>query len=352
MKHFSYPDIGQFRQAIRNVTSVIRYAGKDAEGNAIYDGSRPLPKIKYRGTVKSHGTNSGIAMNLSTGEFQFQSRERRCTPENDNAGFATYMSNMDIPKLFRMIPTSDIRAEVSDDPNGEVSPEDHDVAVIYGEWCAGNIQKGVAITGLPKMLVIFSIKYRGVWLPDDVVKTVKMPEHMIFNMLDYPSHDIEIDFQNPELSQAALVEECIKVENECPLGKAFGQIGVGEGRVYKPIDPAFNSSRFWFKVKGEKHSVSKVKTLAAVDVEKVKTINEFIEKTVTENRLKQGVETLQRNGVGEIEHKHIGDFIRWVHNDVLKEEKDTLLASGLEEKELGGPVAKKAKEWLFKNYLK
>jgi hypothetical protein len=290
-------------------------------------------------------------MNLNTGEFQFQSRERICTIENDNAGFAAFMSGINIPKLFAMIPKSDAFAEVSDDPNGEVGEEDKNVAVIYGEFCAGNIQKGVAITGLPKMFVIFSIKYRGIWLSDEVVKTVKMPEQNIFNMLDYDAHDIEIDFQNPELSQAALVEECIKVENECPLGKAFGKTGVGEGRVYKPIDPAFNSSKFWFKVKGEKHSVSKVKTLAAVDVERVNTINEFIEKVVTENRLKQGVEVLQRNGVGEIEHKHIGDFIRWVYNDVIKEEKDTLLASGLEEKELGGPVAKKAKEWLFKNYL-
>ncbi|MEB5438744.1 hypothetical protein RXS20_29080, partial [Pseudomonas aeruginosa] len=141
-------------------------------------------------------------------------------------------SNMDIPKLFRMIPNSYIKAAVSEDPNGEVSEEDADVAVIYGEWCAGSIQKGVAISGLPKMFVIFSIKYRGVWLADDIVQTVKMPEHKIYNMLDYTCHDIEIDFQNPEIAQAALEEECQKVENECPLGKAFGNIGVGEGRVY------------------------------------------------------------------------------------------------------------------------
>jgi CxxC motif-containing protein len=146
-------------------------------------------------------------------------------------------------------------------------------------------------------------------------------------------------------------ELCLAVENECPVGKHFGVSGIGEGLVFKPIDPAWNSSKFWFKVKGSKHSVSKVKTLAAIDVEKVQNIPDFIEKTVTENRLKQGVEVLQRNGVGAIEHKHIGDFIRWVYNDVIKEEKDTLLASGLEEKDLGGPVAKKAKEWLFKNYL-
>jgi hypothetical protein len=46
----------------------------------------------------------------------------------------------------------------------------------------------------------------------------------------------------------------------------------------------------------------------------------------------------------------MGDFIRWVHQDVLKEEADTLQASGIEYKKLGSPIALAAKRW-FTNKL-
>lgn len=43
-------------------------------------------------------------------------------------------------------------------------------------------------------------------------------------------------------------------------------------------------------MKGEKHSASKVKTLAAVDPERLVNITEFVEYAVTENRLEQGTQ--------------------------------------------------------------
>ena len=41
------------------------------------------------------------------------------------------------------------------------------------------------------------------------------------------------------------------------------------------------------KVKGEKHSSSKVKKLASVDVEKLNSIKDFVDYAVTESRLEQ-----------------------------------------------------------------
>ncbi len=92
--------------------------------------------------------------------------------------------------------------------------------------------------------------------------------------------------------------------------------------------------------------------LAAVDIEKVNSINEFLDTVITENRLNQAVEVVKHTaGVSELGSPQIGDFIRWVFNDVIKEESDVIDASGLEKKEIGGAVAKRVKEWLFKNVI-
>tara|TARA_R110000824_G_scaffold12226_7_gene53680 strand:- start:75400 stop:76440 length:1041 start_codon:yes stop_codon:yes gene_type:complete len=342
MRHFKFPDIAQFRQAIRGVQNKARFAGLDENGDPTYDGLKPLPTIKYRGTVKLHGTNSAICKNLQTGEITLQSRSRVITIEDDNHGFAQFVSGVDVNSVFDLVDTSGEARETEDEGQ-------KDCVVIFGEWCGGNIQKGVALSQLEKMFVIFAIKCKGVWLHDDELKNVKCVDSKVYNVLDYPHYSMEIDFQNPELFQNKLGDITLEVEKECPVGKGFDVEGIGEGVVWVPVDPEWNSSKFWFKVKGEKHSVTKVKKLAAVDIEKVKTVNEFIDKVVTDNRLLQGVEFVKsEKKVSEVSREHIGDFIRWIYNDVIKEETDTIEASGLEAKELGGPIAKRTKEWMFK----
>lgn len=54
MQHVKYPSIDQFRNAITSVRNFTRYAGKDEQGNPVYN-TDPLPVIKYTGTVKLHG---------------------------------------------------------------------------------------------------------------------------------------------------------------------------------------------------------------------------------------------------------------------------------------------------------
>lgn len=104
MKHFAFPEIGQYRQAIRAVKQKTHTVGYDANGDPIYDGSILLPKIKYRGTVKLHGTNSGIAKDTVTGEISIQSRQNIITVEKDNYGFARFISEINISDLFATIP--------------------------------------------------------------------------------------------------------------------------------------------------------------------------------------------------------------------------------------------------------
>jgi hypothetical protein len=121
---------------------------------------------------------------------------------------------------------------------------------------------------------------------------------------------------------------------------------VGEGIVWQCVTPGYEQSRVMFKVKGEKHSSSKVKTLASVDVEKVNSINEFADTVVTESRLTQGLEYLKVNNIS-IEPKSTPVFLKWIADDVVKEETDTLVASELEIKDVITRVKYVARTWFL-----
>ena len=169
------------------------------------------------------------------------------------------------------------------------------------------------------------------------------PAASIYSIYQFPKWFMSIDFEHPEAKQNLLGELTQAVEDECPVGKHFGNLGIGEGIVWRCVEDP--SPDLWFKVKGEKHSATKVKTLAAVDVDAVASLQAFVTQTVTEARLQQGLQHLVNEQRKPFALPSLGDFIRWVHGDVIKEEADTLEASGLDPKKLGGPIALVAKRW-------
>ncbi len=331
----TFPKIGQFRNAIKAVGCKAvgckaRFTGLDEHGKATYN-NKPLPTLTYKGTVKLHGISTALIQTIEDGKVTIRTQSRSRFLKHgvtDNAGFAAWAheKQLAIKHFFHPVNTQNI--------------------AVYGEWCGGNIKKGVGITGLDKMFVIFAVKLidTDTWLTDaDLVDVVEMNEAGIYHIEQFLTYKMKIDFENPQLSQNTLGELTGLVEQECPVAKQLGKEGIGEGIVWKCITTSYESSDFWFKVKGEKHSVSKVKTLAPVDAERLASINEFVVTTVTENRLLQAW--------GEVDHgedrKGTGDFIRWVINDIFSEEADTMVASGFTNKDLGGPLSKAAKDWFF-----
>ncbi len=339
-KHCTFPEIGQYRNIVRTITDRTRYVGKDEDGKAIYDNSKPLPCQIWTGTVKLHGTNSGITMNRE-GEMWAQSREHNITIEKDNAGFAWFVeTKKDVFKEFF----------------SQIDMKDFDYVTIFGEWCGTGIQKGVAIAQLPKMFVIFDIKLSydnieqgdNIYLDNDDIKKLKSAENQIYNIYDFKTYEMEIDFNEPAYAQNKLAELTLEVEAECPVGKAFDSIGVGEGIVWTYRND--DGSKYRFKVKGDKHSSSKVKKLASVDTEKLSSIKEFVEYAVTESRLTQAIEKVFGDGKPDI--KRTGDFLRWIVNDVIKEELDTLAENGLEPKEVNSAISNKARNWLLEQINK
>ena len=325
-----FPSIEQFRTVIRNVKNHVSFMGCDENGEPIYNPTAKLPTLDYVGTVKLHGTNA--AMVYDNGKISYQSRSNVLGDGMDNAGFKAAMCQN--TEWFEYFCDDYINV------NGNAK------IVVFGEWCGGNIQAGVAINALPKMFVIFDIQIIHTFgtsrFPIGLLKSYIKDVDNVFVITEFPTYKITIDFENPHLTQNEMIKMTEAVEAECPVGLAFGKSGIGEGIVWRPVDPAYASSKFWFKVKGEKHSSSKVKTLAAVDVEVIEAMNEFIEYAVTENRLNQGLENIPAFDI-----KNLGEFIRWVYNDIIKEESDVLRASGIDEKKLGGAVAKKARNWFM-----
>ena len=338
-KFISYPKIGQFKNVIRHVVDSCRYAGKDDNGDAIFDPTIIPPTLKFKGSVKLHGTNAGVSINRE-GEIWAQSRTSIITSESDNAGFAFFVeSNVE---LFRELFST-------------LSFEDADFITIFGEWCGGNIQKGVAINGLDKMFVVFATKLsyideeRSNWyLTDEKYSHLSSNEDRIYNINDFETYEIEIDFSDPARSQNEIIELTMEIEKECPIGKKFGNIGIGEGVVFKHVEE--NGSIIQFKSKGKKHSSSKVKTLAPIDTEKMASIDEFVEYSVTENRLNQAIEQVFTINNEEIDIKKMGQFLKWVSSDIITEEKDTMKESGLEPRDIGKHLSNKARKWFLEKW--
>ena len=321
-----FPSIDQFRQVIREVKTNHDYKGKAEDDSPIYFHDSPYPVIEFTGTVKLHGTNASV-VKYRDGRIEYQSRERVLSLTQDNAGFMLAMMNKDLSTIF------------------DQYRFDQHIA-IYGEWCGKSIQKGVAISELPKMFVVFAINVDGEWSEFDHIDFKSLNEIGVYSIFQFPTYRVLVDFNSPELIQNELIKLTVDVENECPVGKYFGISGVGEGIVFK----AKHNNRFYqFKSKGEKHSISKVKTLASVDVEMISNINEFVDNVLTEQRLEQGITWLREN-LKEVSQKSTGDYLRWIVNDVIKEETDTIVANQLDPKKINSAISAKARVWLF-SYL-
>jgi len=337
-KHISYPKIAQFRNVVSNINREITFTGLDEDGNAIYDPSIKKPTLTFKGTVKLHGTNASVCFNSENG-FWIQSRQNIITIEKDNAGFAFFAESHKI-QLCSLL--DDLIDE------NQIDTKVYTVS-IYGEWAGKGIQKGVGISQLDKAFYVFGVKvskpqdeeFNAYWIDSSNVRNA---ECRIFNVEDYETYSIDVDFNMPQLAQNKFGEITEKVENECPISKAFGiDNGLGEGVVWSV---EYKDSVHRFKVKGDKHSVTKVKKLASVDVEKLKTIQDFINYSVTENRFNQAIENVF--GKEDLDVKKMGDLIRWFVKDVASEEMDTMVENGLEPKDVNKYISTKVREMFFK----
>ena len=335
MSNVKYPSTNQFRQVVRTMKTQLEYDHYNPETQEHVTKIPETYVIPYVGTVKIHGTNGSVLFR-SEEEFIFQSKAQQVDIGKDNAGFAAFMHRKDMAKLLGQV--KDICEEKGITFEFPVE--------IAGEWAGRGIQKGVAVTELDPFFTVFRVAVGerpngGLkWLPTGIIGSVNDNEARIFNVLQFGFVTLNIDFEKPELIQNTLVQITEEAEKECPVGKFFGISGIGEGFVWTPADESLAlDSGLWFKVKGDKHSVSKVKTLASVDPERMANITEFVEYAVTENRLNQAL------GEVGLDKTKIGEFVKWMSTDILKEEGDVMEASSLTMKDVGKNISDKSRKW-------
>lgn len=335
-----YTHIGSIQQ----VDKYVQITNADPECPERYKVRSP---VKYRGTVKLHGVNSGVG--CTGGALVPQSRETVLGPGRDEQG-----NKLDPFGFYRFV-TGEAQAravrEIEASIRGahRVSP-DHEL-YLYGEWCGPGIMRGVAVNKLSdKQWVLFGARVVG---PDrdeylDAIDPFgdRYAEARIFSIADGPVWELEIDFSSDRSKQEALdqaVEIVSEVERCCPWAARFGIEGLGEGVVWLPVGDHWGREDLYFKVKGVKHSKVKTKRdKPQVTPEVLKDISEFVEFSVTEGRLEQGLEVLTDKGIS-VEMRSVGEFIKWVSQDVQRECGPELEASKLEWKQVAKAVTTKAR---------
>ena len=329
MKRFiQYPNILQFRAVVRAV------------GNA--------GMITVNGTEKVHGTNASVCFTESAGLWS-QSRERILSLEADNAecaAKATANSEAWITIIKKLAEYHQIDLSSN-------------IVTLFYEWAGYGIQKKSALSGVEKSAMIFTFfkvspleentgdddgywvetKLGEVWADDEAAR--------IFNVNNFKTWQFVIDFSDPVMSVNKMIDIVNnEIEPSSPIGRQFGMPeNIGEGLV---VSFLYKGKLHQFKVKGEKHTNTKVRKLGRVDDEHLQELREFAQKMATPSRLMQMYDLANdtiNNGEATIEN--MGKFIKMVYNDIIKEEGDIIAESGYKVSDVMPIVSIIARRWFI-----
>lgn len=351
-----FPSISQLRDVIKTVKSNREYQLQINPASGLAE----MPTLEFRGTIKMHGTNAAIVARRD-GDFWVQSRNRVITPLSDNAGFACFAFS--VKQQF-----DDIIAKVR---NARTIADNQFVAV-FGEWIGPGIQSGIGLNQLKtKHFVVFNIAvvtnggddYDYDWLKQNeltqIVRSSDRPT-TIKDVYEFPTKTIHLNLSKVDQTIVdQLMAHTIEVEQECPVAKMLGASAetgamTGEGLVWHCVTPGYEGRQYWFKVKGEKHSKSHVAALAVAPDSALGEKIKIVAAEVTpvwrlEQMMEETFDTL--NG-GEVVITRMGDFIRAVMADIVKEDLDVITSNKLELKQVGGDIARIARTFLMeKCYL-
>ena len=284
-RFIGFGSIDQFSTVIKNVKRTAQFVSYDEVTKEVtLNKDAKMPVITATGSEKIHGTNASVCFSNPDG-FWAQSRKNIITPEKDNAGcaFQAYANENEWMEIITKL------AE-----NKNIDLDTHIISV-YFEWSGGNIQKKSALTSLDKRAMIFqyfkvspieapladagtetSSKWVDTCYRDEFDNTtaefwVSNEDKNIFNIMNFPLVQIEIDFNQAQMSQNKMIAMVDEMEKNSPVGQAFGvENNIGEGYVFTF---EFNGEINRFKVKGELHSSGKGGTYQVNTTGEVVTVN-------------------------------------------------------------------------------
>lgn len=300
--------------------------------------------VRYRGTIKLHGSNSGV--HCTPDALIAQSRTREITPKDDNYGFAAFVAREDTQKSIRSIEAR-IRAAHAVDVSASL--------VLFGEWIGPGVQKGVALSELPqKQWVLFAVRLisgeEGQYINAVPRLGNEFADVNIYSVMDAPLLEIVVDFQSTASKTQALetaMSATDEVEAACPWAKRFGASGIGEGLVWTPLGEHWGNSDLMFKTKGQKHQIVKPKKpKLQLSPEVLQGISDFVEFAVTDARLDQGLGAVSEMGHA-FEMRSLPHFLKWVAQDVHRECAPELEDNGLDWKAVSRAITRKARDYFM-----
>lgn len=327
-----YHKILQFKDVIKDINFKSDFKGLDDDGKPILKTS-DKPIINFKGTVKLHGTNAGICYTPKEGIIS-QKRSSFLNPENlgnTHYGFNKFVQVDNKDSLTSLMETL-----------YKKHCNNKEQIIIYGEWAGENIQRNVGISQGCKAFFIFDcqvynpVSDRKKWID---ISDYKFDIKNVYNINNFKTFSIDIDFNNPSFSQNDLISYTEGVEKLCPVADKLGRAGTGEGIVWSAF---WKGDKYIFKVKGQKHSTSKVKKLAPIDMELLKNVSDFVEYACTPNRIEQGIRETEA-----VEKSDIGKLLRWVANDIISEETDQLKHNSLEWKNVAKNCSNAVRKYYF-----
>lgn len=330
---------------VHQLHNVVRVAGERRSHG------RAPGRVHYRGTIKLHGSNASVV--CTPAGLQPQSRNRELSLDEDNLGFAAFVAGR---------PTSEALRELELELRRAIGLPEARPLALFGEWIGPGVQKGAAVSSLPtRQWVLFGLATRGDTLDADGIAHrqwfdalpslgERFAELGIYSIVDGPVHALELDFDDRgalELAADRVERLTASIDERCPWAARFGVEGPGEGLVWQPLGEHFGDEELAFKSKGERHQVAARKgprKSANVEPEQLAGVEDLLAHALTEARLAQGIEVLRELGK-PLEMRSMGDYLKWVAGDVLRECKDELEASGLEWKLVAKPLNERAKAY-------
>lgn len=307
---YPFPKIQSFDKMVYELHSRLEWMESPPDGV-----QAPVPEtLKFIGTPKIHGTNAAIVLRPD-GTVYFQSRTRVITADSDNAGFVKAMEALDPKALvnaLRMM-TLDLPSFNGDD------------IIVYGEWCGPGIQKNVGVSHLKtKTFVAFATavgkagKGSGGWHLPGCWDWEEYPES-IASITNFTTWGFSLPFRRPHEAAERIEKLTLEVEAECPVAMQLANVsGIGEGIVWMCQTEGFNSSKYWFKSKGEKHKGSPRNRKTNVSKGACPKALAFVAEHVTLERLERSLSYLDEQGLPRAKSS-IGPLLRWAVPDFMEE---------------------------------
>jgi hypothetical protein len=294
-----------------------------------------LPVLHFTGSEKIHGENMAVCYTKSV-DIWVQGRNHIRTLLHDQNGMASFVkTNESIWKTIII----NLAEKYSVDLNTHT-------LILDCEWAGGTIQKGnSACSGTPKAAYLFDFA-RVVSNEDDSThyistKGVDAPMHYIFNVSKFSTYSITLDFNEPHLCEEQLKVLVDKVEKSSPIAASFGkENNVGEGLV---LSTFVYGELIHLKAKGNLHGGKpKTKTGKVLSPETQQAIIDVTDKVTPTWRIAQGIEETKATT-----KQDIGKLLKWINQDILKEDLHIITDSNLEFKDISRSVAKVTKEYYF-----